>query len=587
MSLTLLNLEPARFQNLTPAGGDGILDSSGLITLGLSWPGDQSSQVAGTARTLEAAAPLIFYGSPADFEGGFRRISQPTSPWRDLLPPMQWNMQRVAYYLYATNPLARRMVEMMKDFLVGEGVTIIAKDPRVQNTLDDFWNDDVNRMDQNLEAFTREASIFGEQCWAVASNPVSGKVRLGYIDPYWIDGVEYATLAMLPGKAMAMAAAVILKTGPTEPEQTRLEVVHTDEDPDSPTYGQKVGNCFYWALNKARSGHRGFSDLFALADWLDGYDQMLYSLMNQMDSLSRFIWDVTLTGMTGEQIREWLKDNGAPPRPNSIRAHNEKVTWAAVAPALQATDRSEGVRLIKDMAVAGSGYPGHWFDIGDRTNKATALAQGEPTLKMLTSRQRQLKYMLTQLLEYVIDRGIAAGALPNDVNRRFEARFPDLSVSDQSALAAALQSVANGMVSFQNAGAVDTQTMTEVLVQFLKQLGIEADPAEMLQRAQNEKSAQPTQNHTRPDELGIRDSGLGNRRRNSEPRAPSPGVKQPPQSDAAVLGKPPLQVPQEMGAGLQVEGPPGSLGFPKTIPTGARDGGHEYGLNTGGPANTL
>src|SRR5579885_3077266 len=271
-------------------------------------------------KVLEAAAPLIFYGSPADFEGGFRRISQPSSPWRDLLPPMQWNMQRVSYYLYVTNPLARRIVELTKDFVVGEGVQIHANDPAVQQALEEFWHDPACNMNLNLEAFVREMSIFGEQLWYCATNPISGRVRLGYIDPYWIDAVEYATLDGLPGRAMAMPVSVQLKTAPQEAQPQRLQIVHLDEDPSSPTYGQLTGNCFYWAINKARAAYRGISDLFALADWLDGYDQMLYALMNQMDSLSRFIWDVTLEGMTGEQIQQWLKSNGTPPRANSIRA---------------------------------------------------------------------------------------------------------------------------------------------------------------------------------------------------------------------------------------------------------------------------
>ena len=438
-------------------------------------------------RTVEAASPLIFYGSPADAEGGFRRISQPSSPWRDLLPPMQWNMQRVAYYLYVTNPLARRIVELIKDFVVGEGVSIHANDRRVQAVLDDFWNDPVNRMDVNLEAFVRECSIFGEQLWYTAANPISGKVRLGYIDPYWIDGVEFSTLAGLPGKAIAMPSAVVLKTGPAETEQTRLEVIHPDEDPGSPTSGQLVGNCFYWAINKARSGHRGLSDLFALADWLDGYDQMLYSLMNQMDSLSRFIWDVTLQGMTGEQIKEWLKDNGTPPRPNSIRAHNEKVNWAAVAPPVQAADRSAGARLVKNQALAGAGFPEHWFATGENANRATALVQGEPTMKMLTSRQKQLKYMVEEVLNFVVDRQIAVGVLPETIDRRFQTTFPELSVGDQEKSGAALKSAADALVEFQAAGAVDKRTMALVLVQMLSQLGIEIDPDEMLASAAAEK----------------------------------------------------------------------------------------------------
>jgi len=314
---------------------------------------------------------------------------------------------------------------------------------------------------------------------------------------------------------------------------------------------------------------------------------MLYALMNQMDSLSRFIWDVTLTGMTGEQIREWLKDNGAPPRPNSIRAHNEKVSWAAVAPSLQATDRSEGARLIKDMAIAGSGYPGHWFDIGDRTNKATALAQGEPTLKMLTSRQRQLHYTLNQLLEYVVDRSVASGVLPDHVDRSFQTRFPDLSVSDQSALAAALQSVANGMVSFQNAGAADTQTLTDVLVQFLKQLGIEADPVELLARAQAERAAGAAvqQDFLRNPVHGDLHPQIPQRNQTSAKSAgAAPATERPPQSDAAILGKLAQPAPHA-GIQLEVEGPPGSIAT--NVGPAGRDGGHEDGLNTAGPANTL
>src|SRR5450759_4015071 len=105
---------------------------------------ESGMQNPASRHALEAASPLIFYGSPADLEGGFRRVSQPSSPWRDLLPPMQWNMQRVAYYLYVTNPLARRIVELTKDFVVGEGIHIRATHPAVQKILSDFWNDPAN-----------------------------------------------------------------------------------------------------------------------------------------------------------------------------------------------------------------------------------------------------------------------------------------------------------------------------------------------------------------------------------------------------------------------------------------------------------
>ena len=439
----------------------------------------------------EAASPVLFSGTE---EQGFRRISQAAST-RDLAPPMQERMQQVSYYLYVTNPLAHRTVELLKDFVVGEGIHFKAEDEGVRQVLEEFWNDPVNNLDLNLESYVRELSVFGEQLWVVASNPISGAVRIGYVDPAHIEAVEYATLEMLAGRAVAVPIAVILKPLANAPAQgldpqaaTRLEVVHLDEDPDSPTFGRLTGECFYWAINKARAASRGISDLFAAADWVDGYDQMLFALMNQMDALSRFIWDVRLEGMTAEQIRDWLKENGTPPRPNSIRAHNEKVSWQAVAPPVQAADRSEGVRLIKNFILGGMGFPEHWFADGAATNRATALEQGEPTLKMLTCRQRFVRYMLVQVLRYVIDQRIAAGTLSPEVDRAVKVITPELSVRDLAKASAALQSTAAGLLALQQASVVDERTMAQVAATVIAQLGVDLDPAELLARARQQSA---------------------------------------------------------------------------------------------------
>jgi len=528
----------------------------------------QSSKSANSAlpnhysRVAEDYAPLVFYGSPADFEGGFRRISQPTSPWRDLLPPMQWNMQRVCYYLYVTNPQAHRIVELIKDFIVGEGISYTAQDRRVQEVIEEFWTDPVNQMDENLEHIVRDTSIFGETVWYATSNPISGKTRLGYIDPYWIDGVEYATLAGLPGKAMAFASAIVLRTGPTEPVQTTLKVIQRDEEPGSATYGRLTGNCFYHTVNKARSGHRGFSDLFPLADWLDGHDQMLWAFLNQMDALGRFVWDVTLNGMTGEQVQQWLKDNGTPPRPGSVRAHNEKVTWQALAPAINATDKSAAAQLIKTNIITGAGLPVPWMSEGAHSNRATALTQGEPALKMLTSRQRAVKRLLRLILDYVIDCSVAAGALPETVDRSYTLNFPELSTDDQQAIATALNQTAQGLVALEAIDVVDKRTIAQFVASLAQQQGIEINPDEMLQAAaadSQRKQARGAQTDS-PDPLVAQSSR----------RANSAAGSQKPESKAG----PP---------GTWTEGPPG------TIATGGRDGSSAMsdGMLSAAPDNTL
>jgi len=101
-------------------------------------------------------------------------------------------MIELSWYLYDRNPLAKRLINVMKVFLVGEGLGVHAEDADVQEVIDDFWNDPQNSMDINLPEYVKELAIFGEQLFQVSRNPIDGRVRLWYIDPWEIFSVAYA-----------------------------------------------------------------------------------------------------------------------------------------------------------------------------------------------------------------------------------------------------------------------------------------------------------------------------------------------------------------------------------------------------------
>ena len=75
--------------------------------------------------------------------------------YRDLDPLTQDRMQDIAFYLYDSNPLAHRIIEMTKDFVIGDGFTVKADDPEVQKVLEKHWNDPVNNWEfkQDQKAF--------------------------------------------------------------------------------------------------------------------------------------------------------------------------------------------------------------------------------------------------------------------------------------------------------------------------------------------------------------------------------------------------------------------------------------------------
>ena len=305
-----------------------------------------------------------------------RRLTQDVS--RDLDPLTQQRMQDVAYYLYDNNPLAKRILELTRDFVLGEGVEVAASDEMQGSILDNFWHDAINQMDLKLHARVLELGLWGEQCWSVVVNPIDGHVRLGYIDPGAISSV------IRDPHDAEQVVAVVLKSGPGQADR-RYRVVSLDEDPRSSTYGRLTGvtldsagnvvtqwqeldaegrpvgeakayagACFFFKINAVATAARGRSDLLALADWLDAYDQVLFNEVDRALLLKSFVWDVTLQGADQTAIDAYAKSNPAP-KPGSVRYHNDKVDWEAETPDLKAVDAQAGADILLSYIAAGSG----------------------------------------------------------------------------------------------------------------------------------------------------------------------------------------------------------------------------------------
>jgi hypothetical protein len=398
-------------------------------------------------------------------------------------------MQQVAYYLYLVNPLAKRIVEYTRNYVLGDGVEVLAEDPAVQEVIHRFWNDRVNRLDVMLPESVKELGIFGEQCWLTAVNPVNGRVRLGYLDPAEIEAVEWGELGVggdgEGGEVVIPLPVAVLRRPTAAGPAQRLRIVHLDEDPESDTFGRLTGDCFYFAINKARSASRGVSDLYAIGDYLYGYDQMLFGMIDRVGYSNAFIWDVLLKGATEEAVQEWLKEQ-RPPKPGSVRVHNENVEWRAVAPDLKAGDFNEAARAIKNMNLAGAGFPEHWFADGGNVNRASAMEMGEPTLRNLLERQGYVSFLLREVLDFVLDQAINAGVLAEDVNRRFTVKMPEMSIRDLGRAALALSQVGAAVVELRKAGLIDCRTAREMVSSVAVQLGVEMNLEQVRQRLEEE-----------------------------------------------------------------------------------------------------
>lgn len=444
---------------------------------------------AETKLVKEAVTPFLFGLTADDGEDAkFRRITAPNTI-RDLNPLMHERMQAICFYLKSTTPFGKRIVEVITSYVVGEGFKPVAAAPAVQEVINRFWNDPINQMERNLGQWCDEETTFGELCLPVAVNPVDGFVRLGYIDPQRIETVEYGMLQTANGEEdISFPVAVRLRRLATETQGRKLSVIRMDEDINSPTFGQMTGDCFYFAINKAKAASRGISELFSLADWIDVFDQMIFDFADKVRYLNSFVWHYTLQGADDKKIAEFLKKvTQNPPRQGGVQVTNEQVQIEARTPDLKGSDMAESARLVKLYGLGGAGLPAWFFADPIDANKSTADEMLGPTGKKLTDRQNDLKRNVLDVLRFAIQQAIYHGVLPQSVDPAVTLQVPDLMIKDLQKAAVTLGAVVNALSLMEENGWIQSETAARASHVVLSQLGVEVESKDEFQKAQAEK----------------------------------------------------------------------------------------------------
>jgi len=449
-------------------------------------PADPAASDVKSAPLREAAGVTI-----DDDEGQWRALSGDTR--RDLSPLDQARMQRLAAWLWERNPLANRVIELVVAYLLAEGVWLTCADEEGAKVLRRFWADPINRFPTDLEALVREGELYGEVCLPAFVNEMTGHVRVGYLDPSLIE-----TVVADPDNPKIPVGIVTVKDRKGRARRYRIIVVGGEEAELFTARTQAIratftdGPCFYLRRNSLLGGKRGRSALLSSMDWLDGYDEFLFGELDRARDLRTVLWDVTLTGATTEDVKKRAGEIAAP-EPRSVRVHNEQESWEAKPSGIDASDSDTAARLFRTHVLGGSTIPEHWYGAGGDVNRATAGEMGEPTLKVLTGKQRAWKEFLEQMGRYALESAAAAGQLPgydpDDEEWAPVAQFPELTARDTTKYAAALQQVTASAVILIGEGLLTRATALAAIQAVVERLGIEFDVENELAEAEKERAA--------------------------------------------------------------------------------------------------
>jgi len=363
------------------------------------------SRLTESARFVPAASDVVAYS----YAGALHYLEQE-------------KMIALATQLYSQNPLAHRIIEVITDFCVGDSITWETDDENLRDVLDEFWDHPRNELDNSQYQRVSELLLYGEQCYPVFVNPMSGLVQLGSVHPAFIkqtvlDPDHYNFVIGVEVNNSAVSTTTY-RTIFLDDERTFLN------DKALEMREEMTGDCFYFAINRlslpmVANGYgersyqnRGRSELLPLIDRLGMLDDLNYLNLDRIQILLSVIYDITVNQGTPKDIQRVTDEFGLPSGP-AVRVHDEKMSIDVKTPNLGASETSTLFKTLQDEILGGVGLPSHWVGEG-QANRASAMSMELPTLKKLKAKQRIVAGMFRKIIDYQVLEASNAGRVDTD-----------------------------------------------------------------------------------------------------------------------------------------------------------------------------
>jgi hypothetical protein len=435
---------------------------------------------------------------PGDNDFGFRRIGGGDN--RRDLTPVKWDyLLRLANWLWASHPVAKKCVQNQRNFICGTGFRIqaVSENPairdQVQKVLDQWWA--LQEWDTELSRRVESLSVEGEWVYyCPPANPYTGNWRMCKVMPENVRDISRDRL-----NAEQLDCVHLVEALRTYHNGECQELQHFSIVRPCPWTGKLIGNALHLGINRLSAQTRGFSDLLAVADHLDLFDTVLFTEAERIQIQRAIVYDVVLKGQQGEasqkRIRE-LEQTG-PPRPGAVNVHTSDEEWTILAPQLNVAEAIDFCRFLLSLSLGGLHTPEHWFAEGGDVNKATSDNMGGPAFAQIRERKREIVAFMARGAELALQRYQEVGVLPAEMtgaDMAFQIVSRDPEQSAYQTIGAVLQAVGQGLLIGQSSGWFTPQEAARAYRQAATHLGLGefpgvTDPA-TLEQAKAQVAAQ-------------------------------------------------------------------------------------------------
>lgn len=349
---------------------------------------------------------------------------------------------------WRVNPLARRMVELTSQYVVGGGIGLECDHPETLRFLRAFWGHRLNRMDHRVFELCDELTRSGE-LFVLVSTDASG---MSYV------------------RALPALAVREIETAPNDLEQPRRYLGRDGEecwpayDPSSDDGAGTV--MLHYAVNRPVGALRGESDLAPVLRWLGRYAAWLEDRARLNRFRFAFLYAVTMRGASeADRRRRQAELAMHPPAPGSVLVKDEGEEWEVLSPKLESAQAGEDGLALKKMISAGAGVPLHFLAEPESSTRTTAESAGGPTFRRFEQRQEYFLWLLSDLLRVVVERAARAGR-PVDPGAEIRVHGADVSARDNAALAVAASTAVSAFSSLRDRALIDDGELLRLAYRF-------------------------------------------------------------------------------------------------------------------------
>ena len=239
------------------------------------------------------------------------------------------------------SPLARRIVELTSQYVVGPGFDIKCDDEPTRTFIDQFWHHRLNRMPSRViemcDELTRTGNLF-----LLVSTDQSGMS--------FVRAVPAADIDLITPSVNDIEQPVSFTTKADEHLQVfSYPAYHQESDAPNPD-GSFPPVMLHYAINRPAGAQWGEPDLAPLLRWLRRYSAWLEDRVRLNRFRNAFLYVVTSHFGSEEARRARQVQLAAnPPSPGSILVCDESETWSVISPKLEALDAMQDGLAIKKL----------------------------------------------------------------------------------------------------------------------------------------------------------------------------------------------------------------------------------------------